>query len=199
MSQEIGVLTEQLKPVEQSGISKYLLSMRKAGMSLPPGIKPEDLEAVYGYALSDVPTFGLKRTVEKIIKGEYDIERGFIPRPPELASMARAEARTIREDLIRLREKERAIRELQVKPEPISEEARSRVRSILGRFRAGHEAQKAQQRGHAAPAPMSADKAEYWRKIEALKDAREVSTEQQAFRNKIQMEMPEDAQGAATV
>lgn len=197
MSQEIGALTAKLAPAEPASIASYLLSMRKAGLALPHGMKPEDLEAVYGYALSDVPACGLKRAVEKIIKGEYDIERAFIPRPPELAAIARAESKSFRDDLTRLRLKESTIKDLQSKPQPISEDAKARVRSLLGRYRAETQAYKEQQRGYLAPEPMSDEKAEYWRKIEAMKDAPQVTAEQQQFRNKIHMEMPEDRQEAA--
>lgn len=38
--------------------------------------------------------------------------------------------------------------------------------------------------------PMTPEKAEYWRKINALKDAPEITAEQQAFRRKIEMELP---------
>lgn len=166
-------------------------------MALSQGMKPEDLETVYGYALSDVPAIGLKRAVEKIIKGEYNIEHGFIPRPPELAAMARAEAKAIRDDLTRLREKERTLRDLQEQPPPVSEEARARVRSILKKFRADHEAYRAEQRGNVVHEPMSEEKAEYWRKIEAMKDSRFIDAEHIAFRNKIAKEMPEQRREAA--
>lgn len=166
-------------------------------MALPNGMKAEDLETIYGYALSDVPAAGLKRAVEKIIKGEYPIKHGFMPLPPELAAMARAEAKTIRDDLVRLREKEASIREMNTAPEPVSEESRQRVRSMLQQFKADHEAQKASQRGNVEPEPMADDKAEYWRKIEAMKDATNLDAEHMAFRRKIEMEMPEPRKDAA--
>jgi hypothetical protein len=137
-----------------------------------------------------VPSCGLKRAVEKIIKGEYEIERGFIPRPPELAAMARAEAKTIREDLVRLREKETTIKSMseaqQARPD---EAAKERIRNMLGRFRMETAARKAQVRGVPINEPISPEKAEYWQKIQALKDAPEITAEQQAFRRKIEMDM----------
>lgn len=160
-------------------------------MTLPDGVKPEDLEAVYGYALSDVPAFGLKRAVEKLIKGEYDIRRGYIPKPPELAAMARAEAKVIRDDLTRLREKRATLLDLQKKPQPVSQDSLDRVRAMLGRFRADQEASAARHRGEPVSEPMTDEKAEYWRRIEALRDAPEVSADQRAFRRKIEMDLPE--------
>lgn len=190
LSREIGALTEQLQPVEKDSIAKYLLSMRKAGMALPNGMKPEDLEPVYNYALAEVPAYGLKRAVEKIIKGEYEIERGFIPRPPELAAMARAESKTVRDDLARLREKEATIKGMaEAKNDRPDEAAKERIRSMLGRFRVDNNARKAQARGIPVHEPMSPDRAEHWAKIQALKDAPEISAEQMAFRRKIEMDL----------
>ena len=194
LSREIGALTEQLQPAEKDSIAKYLLSMRKAGMALPVGMSPSDLEAVYGYALSEVPSHGLKRAVEKIIKGEYEIERGFIPRPPELAAMARAEARVVREDLARLREKETTIRSLEEdKRDRPNEDAKARIRSILQQFRSDNENRKAKERGFVSHEPMSEEKAAHWLKIQALPDAKEITAEQQAFRRRIEMELPPSA------
>jgi hypothetical protein len=143
LSQEIGALQAQLAPADDGQIAKYLLSMRRAGMVLPLGIRPEDLEPVYGFALSGTPAAALKRVVEKLIRGEYQLERGFIPRPPELAELARTEVRHQRADLLRLTEKQRALQELSQararKPDP---EACARVRARLDAFRAAHAAQK---------------------------------------------------------
>lgn len=155
-------------------------------MALPNGMKPEDLEPVYNYALSDVPSFGLRRAVEKVIKGEYEIERGFIPRPPELAAMARAEAKSVRDDIARLREKEATIKGMvEAKTDRPDEAAKERIRCMLGRFRAENTARRAQERGVIFHEPISPEKAEYWEKIQSLKDAPEITAEQQAFRRKI--------------
>ncbi len=189
LNREIGALTEQLQPAQPDNIARHLLSMRKAGMALPVGMKPEDLEPVYGYALSEVPAYGLRRAVEKIIKGEYDIERGFIPRPPELAAMSRAEAKVVRDDLVRLREKMATLEDLKHKPAAADEGAKARVRAILERFRAEHKAAKAQERGVVVHEPMTAEQAEYYAKINALKDAPNITAEQLAHRRKIGMEL----------
>lgn len=189
LSQEIGALTEQLAPASAETIGRHLLSMRKAGLAISGGIKPEDLETVYSYALSNSPSYGLRRAVEKIIKGEYDIDRGFIPRPPELAAMARAESRVVTDDLIRLRERRSTLEDLQRKPEHVDEGAKERVRALLGRYRAENEAYKAQSRGIVVAEPMTADQAEYWSKINALRDAPEVTAEQMAHRRKIATEL----------
>ncbi|MBO0141486.1 hypothetical protein JZX87_09960 [Agrobacterium sp. Ap1] len=167
-------------------------------MNYPPSIAKTKAIEEYSKVLSAVPSCGLRRAMTKLKHGQYEnINLDFIPTPANLAAMARAEAKVTIDDLTRLREKQATLRDLHDKPEPVSEEARARVRSMLGRFNANHEAHKAQQRGYVAPEPMSDEKAEYWRKIEAMKDAPEVTDEHQQFRNKINMETPEDRQEAA--
>lgn len=194
LSREIGDLTERLQPADGQMIAKHLLSLRKAGMAIPNGMKPEDLEAVYAYALSDVPAFGLRRAVEKIIKGEYPIKYGFMPLPPELAAMARAEARVLREDLARLRDKEAALAEIAKGPpkEP-DRESIQRVKGLLSSFRSAHQEAKAMQRGQAVHEPMAPEKADRLARIMALPDAKEITAEQAAFRRKVAAEI--DATG----
>lgn len=191
LSREIGALTEKLAPAGSDTIARYLLSMRKAGMAIPAGMKPDDLEATYGYALADVPAYGLHRAVEKLLKGEYEIERGFIPRPPELAAMARLEAKVIREDLARLRERERTLKDLSEKPCEVDEASRARVKALLANFRKGHAEAKAKQRGQPVHMPMSPEQADYWSKISALPDAESLSAENMEHRRKIGSELAE--------
>lgn len=45
--------------------------MQAAGMSIPAGIDPNKLDAVYGYALDGVPNCGLTIATQKLIKGDY--------------------------------------------------------------------------------------------------------------------------------
>lgn len=196
LSREIGVLTEKLAPAGSDAIARYLLSMRKAGMAIPAGMKPDDLEPTYGYALADVPAYGLHRAVEKLLKGEYEIERGFIPRPPELAAMARSEAKVIRDDLARLRGRERTLKELSEKPHEADEASKARVKALLANFRKSHADAKAKERGHPVHVPMSPEQAEYWSKISALPDAETISAENHEQRRKIGNELAELASAA---
>lgn len=190
MSLEITALTDRLAPADGETIAKHLLSLRKAGMAIPSGMKPDDLEPVYTYALSDVPAFGLRRAVEKIIKGEYQIKYGFMPLPPELAAMARAEARTLREDLSRLRAREATLADIAKGPPPEPDEStKERVRHLREQFKRFHAEQKAQERGVAIHEPMTPERAAHWEKIMALPDAKEISAEQQAFRRKVEMDV----------
>ncbi|TWA49555.1 hypothetical protein FB008_11551 [Sinorhizobium medicae] len=61
-------------------------------------------------SLRNVPVYGLRRAYVKLKRGEYEnINKAFIPLPAELAAMANAECRLIREDRIRKQERLRAI------------------------------------------------------------------------------------------
>lgn len=190
LSREIGDLTERLQPADGQMIAKHLLSLRKAGMAIPNGMKPEDLEAVYAYALSDVPAFGLRRAVEKIIKGEYPIKYGFMPLPPEMAAMARGEARVLREDLIRLKERKASIEALSATPPAaVDENAKARIRSMLSGFRAAYREEKAAQRGMPVYEPLTPEKAEQMARMMALPDAKEITAEQAAYRRRVAAEL----------
>lgn len=195
LSREIGELTERLAPAEPDAISKHLLSLRKAGMSIPSGMKPEDLEAVYTYALSEVPAYGLRKAVEKIIKGEYAIKYGFIPLPPELAAMARSEARVIREDLVRLREKQETLATIANGPAPEPDkDAIARVAKMRREFLQWHNDEKIANGKMMASQPMSEERIAMLEKISSLPDAKTISAEQQAYRRRVSAEI-EKAKG----
>lgn len=186
LTQQITSLTEKLKPIDHDTVARALTTMQTAGMIMPTNIKPEDVEKVYTFALEGVPATGLKIATQKLVRGEYEIERGFIPRPPELAAMARAETKTLRDDLARLRLTQQSLQDAQP-AEKMDEAAKERIRAMLGRFRAEHKASKAIEK---APETLTDEHAEYYRKIMALNDAREVGHENLAFRSKINSLMP---------
>ncbi|KQS79056.1 hypothetical protein ASG25_10750 [Rhizobium sp. Leaf384] len=163
--------------------------MIKTGMTMPAGIKPADQSLVYGYALDGVPICGLFVATQKLLKGDYagnpDVLLGIIPKPPVLAALAKLEARVAREDLARKRD---AVNTMTQKPPAIdrSAEVMARVRAVAGDFKASYEARKAAVRGAPETIPFGEDAAEYWSKIEALKDSEQgVSREQEAYRRKI--------------
>lgn len=182
---EITALTERLSPVQDDAILRYLEAMQTAGMTIPQGIDPKNLLPVYRYALSGAPACGLAVATQKLIKGDYagnpDILLGMIPKPPVLAAMAKIEARAAREDLVRKRELETTITH---KPEEID-----RSPEVMARVRAKREAAVQELRSASAPIahePLTAEQAEYWAKIQAIKDAPTgISAEQQAFRRKV--------------
>lgn len=166
--------------------------MQSAGMGIPQGIDPKKLDAVYGYALDGVPACGLTIATQKLIKGDYagnpDVLLGMIPKPPVLAALAKLEARAAREDLARKRDIASTMKG--VAPEvDRSPEVMARVRARLNQFKQDHAESKAKERGIVAHEPMTAEKAEYWAAISALRDADELSAEQMAYRRKIKGEI----------
>jgi hypothetical protein len=182
---EITAHTERLSPVQDDAILRYLEAMQTAGMTIPQGIDPKNLLPVYRYALTGTPACGLAVTTQKLIKGDYagnpDILLGMIPKPPVLAAMAKIEARGAREDLVRKRELETTITH---KPEEID-----RSPEVMARVRAKRTEAVQELRSASAPIahePLTAEQAEYWAKIQAIKDAPTgISAEQQAFRRKV--------------
>lgn len=189
LSQEIGELTEKLAPPTSEMIAANLLSMRRVGMAYSKGIEPEMIETVYSYALRDVPAVGLQEATKKILKGEYNIEYGFIPKPPELAAMARAEAKEERDKRAGLIEKQRTLQDLSSyrsrKPDQGTKE---RIRDMLGRFRAETAAARVE---NALPQEtMSEERAAYFAQIMQLNDAKGgPDASQMAFRRKIKAEI----------
>lgn len=141
---------------------------------------------IYAYALSGVPGSCVQKATGKIIRGEYEINRGFVPTPPEFAAIARAEARILREDKTRLMEKLESMGASQ-KAEKVSEEGKARIRAMLAMFRTKDAARKAY--SVKIPEAMDVAMAEYFEHIMALRDAPEVTAEQAAFRRRIRTEI----------
>lgn len=182
LTREISVLTEKLQPIndDQAGVAFRRLLM--TGLSLPASMDAAKAPAIYAFALRNVSAEGLTRAVEKVIRGEYDsINRAFMPTPPELAALARGEERVLVNDMVRLKEKREALIAKPVEKDR-SPEVMARVRAL--RQKAKQELQASSQTGPVSE-PLTDEKAEYWAKINALKDAGNVSAEQRAFRGKI--------------
>lgn len=183
LNQQIGELTEKLRPVSEDHVSKAIRSLLAAGLALPSGMDVSKAPEIYSYALSGVPVFGVQKATSGIIRGEYDINRGFVPTPPEFAAISRLEAKTVREDLARLREKHSTLEE-STKPKEKSDPAQlQRIREIYASFKAAHVALKVERT--VPTEPMTDERAAYWHAISELRDAPEVSAEQTAFRRKI--------------
>lgn len=185
--QQIGELTEKLAPVTEDHVAKGIRSLLAAGLALPSGMQADRAPEIFAYALSGSPAFGVQKAVSKIIRGEYDINRGFVPTPPELAAMARAEARILREDKLRLMDKLETIEVTQRQPEPRNEAMLARIHALRERARKIHAEHRVG--AEAFPEPLSAESAEYYQKIMALRDAPRVTAEQAAMRRKVQRDL----------
>lgn len=183
LQQQITALTKQLAPATFDEIDVVLNGLMDGGMMFPATIKAKDKIGEYRKAMSDCPSVGLRKVSVKLKRGEYDnVNLAFIPLPAELAAMARAEARTEREDRQRLRERAKAIEEQSARPEPRDPEMIARVKAARERYMARHADEKAM--GQAPEKPMDEERAAYLQQIMAMRDAPEISAEQAAFRRK---------------
>lgn len=182
LNREISVLTDKLAPIndDQAGVAFRRLLM--TGLSLPASMDAAKAPGIYAFALRGISHDGLHRAVEKVIRGEYDnISRSFMPTPPELAALAREEAKVIVADLIRLKDRRESITPQKVEVDR-SPEVMARVKAL--RKKALQELQAAKVTGTTSE-PMTDEQAEYWAKINGLKDRPDVSMEQREFRSKV--------------
>lgn len=196
LQQEITALTESLSPPAPDFIATALNALKRGGMLMPKGIAPEDFIKEYTLALSSVPRSGLMTAVAKLKSGQYEIDHAFLPRPAELAAMARLEAKSDRDDLIRKRAMAEALAPSQKLPDR-SPEVMARVKSKLAAFRAETEARKAKDGGLVLHEPITPERAEYLSQIMALKiDAPNLTAEQLAYRRKAERDINEVAGSA---
>lgn len=192
LNRQIGDLTNQLEPVTNEQVMKGVKSLLTAGLSLPSAMfaagedgKEDEVRMkapeIYAFALAGIPRVGFHRAIQKIIRGEYEISKAFVPTAPELAAISRLEAKPLREDLTRLKERMAALEP--PKHQPISKEGRAKVRALLKDFRQKNAERRARE---AVPEmPFNGGQKEYYAKILAMKDAPSVTEEQAEFRSKI--------------
>jgi hypothetical protein len=189
LQQEITVLTEKLAPVSDDHVARSIRSLLAAGLSLPSGMTVEAAPEIYAFALAGVPAFGVQKATAGVIRGEYDINKGFVPKPPEFAAIARLETKNIRDDLVRLREKEATLAEAAKPREKTSEEQKERIRRLHAQFKAAHAESKVGERFNPIPADMTPEQLEYWAQIQAIRDAPTITEEQRAMRRKVAASM----------
>jgi len=110
LQQEISALTEKLAPANADEIGQCIEGLMSGGMRISETITADNPVEEYRLSLRNVPVYGLRRAYTKLKRGEYEnINKAFIPLPAELAAMANAECRIIREDRIRKQETMRAV------------------------------------------------------------------------------------------
>lgn len=179
MEQQITAVTARLAPAGEDAVAKALRSLQAAGLGLPSSIDPKEVGKVYSFALSGLSQDALVIAVKKLVRGEYNVNRAFIPTPPELAAMVRAEAKTISDDLVRLKATAEAMRP----PETVkvSEEGKARIRKMLEEYRASHRLAKEAERGNVVP-EVTPEKIAMLSRIMELPDAKEITAEQMANR-----------------
>lgn len=191
LSREITALTERLAPVGEAAILRSLDAMQTAGLTMPQGIEPKKILAVYHYALAGVPTSGLSTATQKLIRGDYaanpNVLLGTIPKPPVLSALAKAEALGLRAELARKRE---TIAALAPRPGQRTAESRRRIRARLEAFRQAHAAAKAAAAGETVAAggdaagragPMRRAGPDAFAYLQGPADAAAISGEPHAF------------------
>ena len=179
LEQQITAVSGRLRPAGDDAVAKALRSLQAAGLGLPAGIEPKGVGMIYTYALGGLSHDALNIAVKKIIRGEYNINRAFIPTPPELAAIVRAEAKVITDDLVRLKATAEAMRPAE--PAKVSEEGKARIRKMLEEYRASHRLAKEAERGNVVP-EVTPEKIAMLSRIMALPDAKEITAEQMANR-----------------
>jgi hypothetical protein len=179
LEQRITEVNERLAPAGDDAVAKAIRSLQVAGLGLPDGMDPKGVNMVYSYALAGLSDDALNIAVKKIIRGEYDINRAFIPKPPELAAIVRAEARVITDDLVRLKATADAMRPAE--QAKVSEEGKARIRKMLEEYRASHRLAKEAERGNVVP-EVTPERIDMLSRIMALPDAKEITAEQMANR-----------------
>lgn len=185
---EITDLQRKLSPAGDEVVAKALSTLRTAGLRAPEGIPAAEINKVYSFALAGLAGYALNKTIRRIIQGEIEGITAFIPTPPELAKLTRAEQAKITEDLIRAKATAEAMRpQEQVK---VTAEGKARIRELLAQFRIDNEARKARERGTLAPdLPLTPERENELRRMLALKDADNITAEQLAFRRRIEMKL----------
>lgn len=189
LSREISVLNDQLVSARDDEIAQAIGFLIDAGLAYPSTIDIGKAIPIYCYALSGVPAFGLKRAVERLIKGEVTgVPLGLIPRPPEMAALARLEVRHLVDQRARSIETKRTLEENEQSQQ---EQRASRTPEAIARVKTMRENFKLQQAEMKNAAGGSVDhepdeeRAEHWAKINALPDASIVTAEQKAFRRRV--------------
>lgn len=182
LNRELSEVTERLQPASHDGIAAAILKLHRAGLSYPPGVDPVKAGDIYAFALKGVALEAIKRAMTKIIQGEIPGVRDFIPTPPALAAIVKAEA----SELWRHRERLLLALDSVKAGGPGAEatpEAKARVRALVAGVRAAAaDVREQERRGYQASVPLTHDQAEYFSKILALKDAPAVSADHMAAR-----------------
>lgn len=187
LTQQLTVVTEQLAAASPDAIASHVMKLARAGLAYPPSIDTKKAGEIYAFALKGIPLEALKRSVMKIIQGEIpNISRDFIPTPPGLAALAKAEAAEMYRDRGRLL---LALDSMQTgKPMPERDQsAVDRVRQMVAGVKMAAAAEREQERyGYRPQEPVSFEQAELYRRMLDLPDAKGgVSAEQMAYRRVI--------------
>lgn len=181
MTRQIGALTEQLRPVDDDTIAKALRMMMGAGLPLETSIDPAMAVDVYAVALEGIGREGVERATKRVIRGEYEINRSFLPKPPEFAALARKEARAIGEDLARLRESKETLEDVS-RPRPPSNPAMiARIKEMNRNFQHQHQSSKSREDRSGVNAPIDEERRARLAKIMGMPERADINAEEREF------------------
>lgn len=182
LEQEISVLSERLRPVDDDFIAAEIRPLLEI-LPFPSSMNPAAAPAAYAFALKGVSRHGLRIAVRKVIRGEYDkLNRSFMPSPPELAALARREIGTTVDDLVRAKEI-RAAMTPEVDATPPAERARqiARVKEMAADFKRDHEASKVRETGTPVADLMSDERRARLAKIMDMPERADINAEEREF------------------
>ena len=185
LTRQIGALTEQLQPVTDDTIAKALRMMMGVGLSLPATIDPASAVDAYAVALEGIGREGVERAAKRVIRGEYDIHKGFVPTAPEFAALARKEARTIGEDLARLRESQATLEDATRPRAPSNPEMIARIKQMNRDYQHRHQAEKSREDRSGANAPIDDERRARLEKILAAPERPGIRPEEVRLANEM--------------
>lgn len=130
LDQKISSATDLLIPASEDAIASAIIKLASCGLPFPTGIDPTNAARVYQFALRGVAREAIKRVVVRIVQGDVPTVREFLPAPPALAALCKAEARELWTDRERLLATKEA---LEFKPAggQKTEEAKAKVRAMV--------------------------------------------------------------------
>lgn len=195
LQQQITAFAERLRPCGDEAVAKALRTLQTAGLSLSANIPPSEVNTVYSYALSGLSGEALTTVCRKLIRGEYQVNHGFVPLPSELATMVRVEQQALSEELYRLKTTREALEFAQSRNAAPQKgtcrdpDSVARVKAMREAFLRNHAAEKAKAVNPVPHMPTSPERREMLAKIMDMPDAPNISAEQMAYRRKCEAEL----------
>lgn len=130
LTQQITVVTEQLRPASPDAIAAAVLQLARDGMSYPPSLDKNTAGQSYYFALRGVAIEGLRRGFSAVRQGTIPgISRDFIPTPAALGAICRKEAAELWREKDRLRLTQESLT-LGREVKTVSDAAKERVRAL---------------------------------------------------------------------
>jgi hypothetical protein len=176
---QIVAITAKLRPAEEHVIGRVIKGLLEFGFAIPPGIPAAKFSARYAFGLAGLSEFSLQAVAGKLVRGEYEEHTSnFLPIPAEFAKLARREEKPLKDDRMRLRVAlENASIEVREQRSPemqarISEQVARAVK--IAKFIRGKDPEP----------PIDGERAEYIKRIMAIRDRNGITAEEQTRRRK---------------